>query len=178
MAGLIGVIAARNATAQTPQQAFPPVPSWRPSFSQPLDRVIDRISYYTNGRRDFAVFRNGTCVLLHDGLADQEATEFSLNALSGILNYHPDVDPSPMDDGNVLVRYNQPAVNVVLHDIAEAHWSEIEDRHLDGLTPDEVVITPLGPNTFDTFGKQVLLGRTYMFMDALKPEIAEIRRVR
>lgn len=83
-----------------------------------------------------------------------------------------------MDDGNILVRYNHPGVNVVLSDIARAHWQEIEQRHLDGLTPDEVLITPLGQNKFDDFGKQALLGRAYMFMDAEQPEIVEIRRHR
>jgi hypothetical protein len=81
-----------------------------------------------------------------------------------------------MDDGNILVRYNHPAVNVVLRDISKAHWPEIEQRHLDGLTPDEVLITPLGQNKFDDFGKQALLGRAYMFMDAVAPEIVDIKR--
>jgi len=81
-----------------------------------------------------------------------------------------------MDDGNILVRYNHPAVNVVLSAIAKAHWQEIESRHLDGLTPREVLMTPLGPNKFDDFGKQALLGRAYMFMDAQSPEIARLVR--
>lgn len=61
-------------------------------------------------------------------------------------------------------------------EIAYFHWKEIEDRHLDGLTASEVLITPLGPNKFDDLGKQALLGRAYMFMDAQAPEIIEIRR--
>ena len=81
-----------------------------------------------------------------------------------------------MDDGNLLVRYNHPAANVVLGDIAEAHWEEIERRHLDGLTESEVLITPLGPNKFDRLGKQALLGRAWMFMDAQAPEVVRIRR--
>ncbi|MDO1582674.1 hypothetical protein [Rhizobium oryzicola] len=115
-------------------------------------------------------------MLLDEGLTEKEAAEVSLKVLSDILSSHPDMNPTPMDDGNILVQYNHPALNVVLHDVAHAHWSEIEARHLDGLTPSEVLITPLGPNKFDTFGKQALLGRAYMFLDAQKPEISGIIR--
>jgi hypothetical protein len=50
--------------------------------------------------------------------------------------------------------------------------------HLEGLTKSEVLITPLGPNKFDDFGKQALLGRAYMFMDAQHPKIKAIHRHR
>jgi hypothetical protein len=115
-------------------------------------------------------------VILESGLSDAKAKIFALKVLSDIFNYHPDMNPTSMDDGNILVRYNHPAVNVVLHDVAEAHWMEVEARHLDGLVASEVLITPLGQNKFDAFGKQALLGRAYMFMDAQVPEIVEIRR--
>ncbi|WP_156336412.1 hypothetical protein [Novosphingobium sp. ST904] len=81
-----------------------------------------------------------------------------------------------MDDGNILVRYNHPAVNVVIREVVLDHQKEVEDRHLDGLTEAEVLMTPLGPNKFDDFGKQALLGRAYMFMDAQNPEIVRIHR--
>ncbi|GLK56149.1 hypothetical protein JOD31_001064 [Methylopila capsulata] len=136
------------------------------------------MSYYLNGKRDFAVFRHGTCVLLEDGLSDDDATAFALKALSDIIHFHPDMSPSPMDDGNILVRYNHPAANVVLDDVAEAHWAEIEAKHLQGLTPSEVIITPEGPNKFDRLGKQALLGRAYMFIDAQAPKIVRIVRHR
>ena len=159
-----------------PKKDFPPVPTWKPSFSQPTDAVIDRISYYSNSKKDFAVFRNGTCVILDDVLSDADAKTTSLKVLADIFGFHPDMNPAPMDDGNILVRYNHPAVNVVLSAVAKTHWDEIEKRHLDGLTPDEVLITPLGPNKFDDFGKQALLGRAYMFMDAQSPEIIRLVR--
>ncbi|WP_160119590.1 hypothetical protein [Rhodovarius lipocyclicus] len=154
----------------------PPVPAWRPSFAQPLERVIDRLAYYANGRKDFCVFRHGTCVLLPEGLDDAAARAFALEVLARIFHYHPDMSPNPMDDGNITVSYNHPAVNVVLADVAREHWPEIEARHLDGLATAEVLFTPLGRNTFDDFGKQALLGRAYMFMDAQAPEIVQIRR--
>jgi hypothetical protein len=37
-------------------------------------------------------------------------------------------------------------------------------------------MTPLGPNRFDSFGKQALLGRAYKFMDARAPKIVRIAR--
>jgi hypothetical protein len=179
IAGLLAALGVGSARATPPpKKELPPVPVWKPSFSQPTDAVIDRISYYTNGKKDFAVFRNGTCVILEDGLSDADAKATSLKVLADIFGYHPDMNPAPMDDGNILVRYNHPAVNVVLSAVAKAHWDEIEKRHLDGLTPGEVLITPLGHSKFDDVGKQALLGRAYMFMDAQSPEIIRLVRHR
>lgn len=176
LAALPSFLIAKAAIAETMERPDLPVPAWHPSFSQPLDRVIDRISYYVDGRQDFIVFKHGTCVQLKDRLTETEAAEFSKKVFADILGFHPDMIPTAMDDGNILVRYNHPAMNVVLSDVAQAHWSEIESRHLDGLTPSEVLMTPLGPNKFDAFGKQALLGRAFMFMDATEPEISEIVR--
>lgn len=176
LAGLLSLFGQSAAKSQDGVDRFPPVPKWRPSFSQPLAQVIDKMTYYADQKRDLAVFKNGTCVLLDDGLPDEEAHEFALKTLHEILNYHPDMHPTAMDDGNVLVRYNHLAANVVLRDVAEAHWNEIEARYLEGLTPDEVLITPLGANKFDAFGKQALLGRAYMFMDAQEQSLIEIKR--
>jgi hypothetical protein len=153
-----------------------PVPAWKPSFQQSLPKIVDRIAYYYDDQCDFSIFRNGACVILPDGSSDEAAKSSSLKVLSDIITYHPDMDPKPMDDGNILIGYNQPAVTVVLQDVAKAHWDEIERRHLDGLVKDEVLITPLGPNKFDNFGKQALLGRAWMFMDAEAPEIVMIKR--
>lgn len=134
------------------------------------------MAYYTDGRGDFAILRHGTCVLLESGLDDVAARAAALDIIDRIFNAHPDMNPTPMDDGNILVGYNHPAANVVLTDIARTHWAEIEARHLDGLATSEVLITPLGPNKFDDLGKQALLGRSYFFLDAQAPEIAVIHR--
>lgn len=159
-----------------PPKQFPPVPKWRPSIQQPLERIADRLRYYTDNSRDFAVFRNGTCVLLDEGLTDEEAEVFAKDVLQRIFNAHPDMNPLDMDDGNVLVRYNHPAVNIVLEDVAQANWSVIENFHQDALATHEVLITPLGTNVFDAFGKKALFGRCYMFMDAQDPHVAYIGR--
>ncbi|WP_207906148.1 hypothetical protein [Novosphingobium sp. ST904] len=177
LAGLLGFIGVGSVEATPPTDlGFPPVPAWHPSFAQPIEHVVDRLSYYTDGKRDFVVFRNGTCVVLEEGISDAAAEAFARKVLADILSYHPDMNPSPMDDGNILVRYNHPAVNVVIREVVLDHQKEVEDRHLDGLTEAEVLMTPLGPNKFDDFGKQALLGRAYMFMDAQNPEIVRIHR--
>lgn len=177
LAGLAATIGmGATQTNAKEESAFPPVPKWRPSFDQPLNRIIDRMNYYANGTRDFAVLRHGTCVVLESGLNDAAARTAALQVIDRIFNAHPDMNPTPMDDGNVLVSYNHPAANVVLSDIAKAHWAEVEANHLDGLATSEVLITPLGPNKFDNFGKQALLGRSYFFMDAQAPEVALIHR--
>lgn len=174
LGALFGTAGARGQPQEKPR--FPPVPDWHPSFATPLDRVADRVRYYLNGKRDFALFRHGTFAILADGLSDEAARIAAYTALAGVYGAHPDMNPLPMDDGNILVRYGHDTGNVVLSDVAKAHWPEIEAKHLQGLTTDEVLITPLGPNKFDDFGKQALLGRAYMFLDAQAPEVVAIRR--
>jgi hypothetical protein len=174
IASLLALSGLRAAEAQ--EQGLPPAPNWRPSFSQPLEQVVDRMTYYTDAKVDLVAFKNGTCVYIENNLPEAEARAFALKTLSDIINFHPDMRPTMMDDGNVLVQYNHPAVNVVLQNVVETHWNEIEERHLDGLVDAEVLITPLGPNKFDQLGKQALLGRAYMFMDAQAPEIAVFKR--
>jgi hypothetical protein len=155
---------------------FPPIPKWRPVFAMPLETLIERFEFYTNYERDFVVFEHGTIVTLEAGLDDAAAVDFARRTLEAIINFHPDVTPSRMNDGNVMVQYNHPAISLVLTEEAQAHWQEIEQRHQDGLTPGEVLQTPDGPNRFDEFGKLVLLGRAYMFMDAQALKVVRIVR--
>src|SRR5438270_12814484 len=88
---------------------FPPVPEWQPDIKLPQDKIIDRFSYYTDGKKDFVVFANGTCVIVTNGLSDDDAKKEATATLSKIFNYHPDMKPVKMDDGNILVQYNHPA---------------------------------------------------------------------
>jgi len=163
--------------APSPSERFPPVPKWRPPFHQPLEQVVERVAYYTNRKRDFAVFRHGTCVILpQNELADDQAASFAKSVLDKIYKYHPDMNPQAMDDGNIAIQYNHPAINVVLADFAKTHWDEIQGNHQDALATSEVLLTPLGPNKFDDFGKQALFGRCYMFMDAQEPEVIRVER--
>jgi hypothetical protein len=141
-----------------------------------MDQVIERYSYYLGGKRDFVVFQHGTCVVLPNGQSDQAAAAAGQAVLAQIFGFHPDMNPTLMDDGNLLVRYNHPAFNVVLKDFAQSRWTDIEANTDDALTPDEVLMTPLGPNKFDAFGKMALLGRCYFFMDAQDPQISALVR--
>lgn len=179
LAGLMALLGGGRAAGRPDGIAArrPPVPAWKPSFRQPLEEIGDRLRYYTDNRQDFVILRYGTCVVLESGTEDGAARDFALRTLASIVNYHPDMNPAPMDDGNLLVRYNHPAANVVLTRVAREHWAEVESRHRDGLAPDEVLVTPLGPNKFDDAGKMALLGRAWMFMDALDPVIVGIERV-
>ena len=108
-----------------PKKVFPPVPDWKPDIAQPIDSIIERIMYYTNNKKDIAVFRNGTCVVLNDGLSDSDAQQFAKEVLHQIYNYHPDMKPMSMDDENILIQYNHPAVNVVLDSHVKEHWNLI-----------------------------------------------------
>ena len=63
---------------------FPPVPVWRPEERQSMDRLIDRMKYYTNDKKDFAVFEHGSMVILPDGLSDSGIVSHVCHA-SGVL---------------------------------------------------------------------------------------------
>jgi hypothetical protein len=64
----------------------------------------------------------------------------------------------------------------VLNEIVQENWPEIDRRYLEALATDEVLITPLGNNVFDDFGKKALFGRCFMFMDAQDLKLIRIVR--
>jgi hypothetical protein len=109
-------------------------------------------------------------------MSNEQAEAFAKEVLHKIFNAHPDMNPMTMKDGNVLVRYNHPAVNLVLSEISEKHWPEINKNHQAALATSEVLMTPLGSNVFDEFGQKALFGRCFMFMDAQDPKIVRIER--
>jgi hypothetical protein len=166
----------KKAPRPQPPKRFPPVPDWRPSIAQPLNQIVDRVRYYTDGKRDFAVFQSGTVALLPAGLSEPDATRHAKAALHNVFHAHPDMHPLNMDDGNILVRYNHDVLTVVLESVASNHWSEIEREHQRALATDEVLITPMGPNKFDGFGMKALFGRCFMFMDAQDPTVVRVER--
>lgn len=166
----------KKKTAPPPPPDFPPVPKWRPTMAQSLDEIAERAAFYTNGGRDFVVFRYGTCAFVPAGLPDAQAVAAAKDILSKIFNYHPDMNPLAMKDGNITVQYNHPAMNIVFDRVAKENWSEIERHHQDALATHEVLITPLGQNTFDDFGKKALFGRCFMFMDAQDPVVERLVR--
>lgn len=166
----------KKTPSNEPPPRFPPVPDWRPSIAQPLDRIIERVRHYTDGKRDFAVFTHGTAVLLPDGLTDAQAESHAREALHKVFHAHPDMNPINMKDGNVLVGYNHGALNVVLREVTAAHWQEIVEQHQRAIATHEVLLTPLGPNKFDELGMKGLFGRCFMFMDAQGPQVVRVER--
>jgi hypothetical protein len=159
-----------------PPKRFPPVPDWRPSIIQPIEQIADRIRHYTNGTKDFAIFSYGTVAILPNGLDDVKGDAYAKDALHKVFHAHPDMEPLNMKDGNILVRYSHDVVNVVLSGIIDQNWSEIEQKHMQALATDEVLITSLGSNKFDDFGKKSLFGRCFMFLDAQAPQVIKIER--
>ena len=160
----------------TPKQRnddFPPKPKWKPNVPVDIDRTIKAFSYYTDSKRSFAVFTNGTCVLLPDGIQDAEAEARKI--LDAVYNYHPDFNPQTMDDGNYLVSYSQPAFSVVFSDELAANRTYIDQNHLDGVVRDEVLLNAeKQPNKFDDRGKVGLFGRARMFLDAQTPKVIRV----
>ncbi len=156
--------------------ALPPVPDWRPEIIQPLERIVERWRFYTNGARDFAVFEHGTVAILPSGLCDAKATEHAELALHRVFHAHPDMNPMGMKDGNILIQYNHDVASLVLSDVVEQNWAEIDKQHQRAIATAEVLISPLGHNVFDDFGKKALFGRCFMFMDAQSPRVTRIER--
>lgn len=172
---MFGLFKKKQPPPEPPRQ-FPPVPDWKPEVAQPIERIIERFRFYTNGSRDFAVFGHGTVAILPNGLSDAEAEKHAKQALHNVFHAHPDMNPLNMKDGNILVQYNHDVASLVLSDIADEHWAEIDKQHQRALATSEVLITPLGHNTFDDFGKKALFGRCYMFMDAQSPNVVRVER--
>jgi len=174
---IMGIFSGLFGNKREQQKAdFPPVPDWEPAIEVPIDKTIATFKYYTDGNNDFVIFKNGTCVIVKEGLSENEANEEAKKVISQIFNYHPDMNPTPMDDGNILVRYNHPAYNVVLKEITEKNKETIEKNHLRALATSEVLMTPQGPNKFDEFGMNALFGRCYFFMDAKDPKPVRVVR--
>ena len=164
------------AVASVPVQAEVPVPGWRPDFVPDLDEIAQTFQGYANNAHDFVLWRNSTCCIVPNGMSEQDAIRYAGDLLTDITAYHPDMTPQTMQDGNVMVFYSHDAYNVVPAAFAKTHWDTIESRHLEGLTPNEVLITPLGRNVFDALGKTALLGRSYLFMDAALRDVDRIVR--
>lgn len=159
-----------------PPISLPPVPAWKPKIEQAREQIAERVKYYTHQTRDFAIFQHGTIAILPNGLDKQAAEKHAKEALQKVFHAHPDMHPLPMDDGNLLIQYNHDVANVVLASVVQSNMDEIDSRHLDALAAHEVLITPLGQNKFDAFGKNALFGRCYMFMDAQAPMVVSIER--
>lgn len=122
------------------------------------------------------MFREGTISILPDGLSDTGAEAHALAALRSVFHAHIDMNPVAMRDGNIVVQYNHDVATVVLKELVDDHWAEIQTRHLDARATDEVLITGAGPNVFDDQGNAALFGRCYMFMDAVDPQVIRIER--
>ncbi len=174
---ITGTLALALGAGGRAQTSSVPAPKWRPSFQAPIEKIVERFQHYQNNAQDFVVFKNGTCVHVDSGLTDRKAISAANRVLRKITGYHPDFNTLSMDDGNYLVTYNHPASNVILKRTALANWSDIESHHLDGLVRDEVLIGSRGHNIFDDRGKIGLLGRSYMFMDALNPKAVQVVRI-
>lgn len=166
----------KKKTPPEPPIQFPPVPDWRPEIDPLLDRIVERLTFYTNGTRDFAVFKNGTVVILPNGLDDIDARAHADAALHKVFHAHPDMNPMNMKDGNILIQYKHDVASLVLSEISEEHWAVIDANHQRALATYEVLITPLGQNVFDDFGKKALFGRCFMFMDAQSPSVVRVVR--
>ena len=143
---------------------------------QPIIRVIDRIRYYSNGAHDFAVFTHGTFVLLEDDLSEREAELFAQKKLQDAFHTCSNTSSMNMDDGNILIRYGDFTAGIILSDIAQENWFEIEQFYDKALLPNEVPIAPHGRNIFDDVGKKILYARSMMFMDAKDPRVMYIVR--
>ena len=86
------------------------------------------------------------------------------------------MNPMNMKDGNILIQYNHDVASLVLSDVVEQNWTEIDKLHQRAIATSEVLISSLGHNVFDDFGKKALFGRCFMFMDAQYPKVVRIER--
>lgn len=146
----------------------------------PLPETLEAFKLALKGPRDIVVFKNGTMVIVPTELDDDSAQALAKALLNDTIHGHVDMSVQRTAASDVLVSYNKTgykaAFNLTLSIIARENWEEIETRHMDGLVSDEVIFTEQGANGFNEEGKMALLGRAYMFLDALDPEIVLIDR--
>jgi hypothetical protein len=152
---------------------FPPKPKWKPNLPVDIEKTVQTFAYYSDKKKTFVVFENGTCVLIPDGSSVPENTAKEI--LGKVYNYHPDFNPQVMDDGNFMISYSQPAYSIVFKDEFEKNRDYIEQNHLDGLVRAEVLLNAKRePNKFDDIGKIGLFARARMFLDAQNPVVVKI----
>lgn len=152
---------------------FPPKPKWKPNLPVNTKQVLEAARHYTGGKLQLAVFKYGTVVYFATQVGDIE--ESAKMVLDKIYHSHPDFKPRPMDDGNYLIEYSQPAFTIVFKEEIEKHWDYIDKNHLDGICRAEVLINAQGQhNVFNKPGKIALFGRAKMFMDGQAPKIVEV----
>ena len=148
-------------------------PKWKPDLPVNIPRVTQTFAYYTNRKAPFVVFQHGTCVQLAPGSKTFEADARSV--LNKIYHFHVDFNPLPMDDGNWLISYPQPAYSIVFKEEVKKNRTYIEQHHLEGLVPEEVMIGPKGQvNKFDLPAKIALFGRARLFLDITTPKVVKI----
>jgi hypothetical protein len=151
----------------------PPVPKWKPQIPPNISRIVAALSYYSDYKNSFAVFSNGTCVILdtNSGNFEKAAKE----TLDKVYKSQPDFETLPMKDGNWLVRYHEAVVSVVFEDEIKAHWEEIENNYSNGLTPHEMLIDKSGTiKEINRDAKIGLFARSRMFMDAQNPQVVNV----
>jgi len=154
---------------------FPPKPKWKPEIPVDLDRIAKAFRYYSDNKRTFAVFENGTCVPVDAGSNQQE--QDALAVLDRLFKRHPDFNPHSMDDGNWMISHSDSAYSICFADEVAANWEAIDKNHLDALARDEVLLNvEHEPNVFDKRGKIGLFGRARWFMDCQAPKVVRIER--
>lgn len=152
------------------EKEIPPRPKWKPNLPIDIDLILERAKYYTGSKLQLAIFKNGTVAIFPEKVDNIEPG--AKKALDEIYHFHVDFKPLPMDDGNYLIQYTQPAFTIVFKDEIENNWNYIDSNHLDGICTDEVLIDGEGQrNVFDRIGKICLFGRAKMFMDAQDPVV-------
>jgi hypothetical protein len=152
---------------------FPPKPKWKPTVPVDIPRTVETFANYTDRKRTFAVFKNGTCVLLPEGWKDAEKEAKEI--LDKVYHYHADFNSQAMDGGNFMISYSQPAYSVVFKDEVAAHREYIDQNHLNGVVRAEVLLNAKGEaNKFDERGKIGLFGRARMFLDAQSPTVVQV----
>lgn len=149
---------------------LPPKPKWKPTIPVNHEQIIERFSYYSNGKIPFVVFEYGTCVPVDSTSTNME--QDALAILHDLFNQHADFNPMPMDDGNWMVSMSGGAYSVCLIDEIKNHWSYLEQNHLEGLAAHEVFLNEnQEANQFDERGIIGLFGRARWFMDAEAPSV-------
>jgi hypothetical protein len=111
------------------------------SLSSPvdIDRIVDRVRYYSDGKFAFGVLSSGTCFFPAGG----DSLERQVTLLLDLVGGTPlDFVVKEMDDHNFLVRFSDKVFSVVFRDEFEAQREFIKQEVSREKTTEKVIGKP------------------------------------
>ncbi len=130
-----------------------------------IERVVDRVRYYSNGKFAFGVLSSGTCFFIGTEGSITEQAKVLLDLVSGAPL---DFVVKEMDDHNYIVRFNDKVFSIVFRDEFDLQRKSIEQEITDQVSTEKLISKTGVPPEHLLIG---LYGRTRLIRDLAIREI-------